>query len=224
MRNRRRLRSLSCALVLALLPVHAQNADWSALDAGTRDLLAPWGEGWASLDAASRARLLANAKRWQAMDGAARDAFQRRSTDWQALSPNERARRRSHYAAWAALAPAEQARVRVAAAQLAAMSAAQQAALRARYATQDADQQRAWLLGPGDGAWIGQARGFFAYVPEGEGEATLRMLQALSADARKQLLVLAQRLPDEQRERLRKQLLGVDPAQRENLLRQRLSQ
>ena len=224
MRSKNWFVALACALWMLLPVVRAQDADWSALGTGTRDLLAPWQDAWKTLDAGSRARLLANANRWQKMGASARDAFQRRSTDWQALPPAERARRRSRYVAWVVLAPAEQARVRAAALQFSALPIAQQTAVRVRFAAQDADQQRAWLLGPGDGGWIGQARTLFAYVPDRERNATLRMLEALSTDARVQLFALARRLPDEQREQLRRQLLIAEPAQREALLRQRMAQ
>jgi hypothetical protein len=50
------------------------------------------------------------------------------------------------------------------------------------------------------------------------------MLQALPAEARGQLFALARRLPDDQRERLRKQLLMTAPAQREAVLQQRMAQ
>jgi hypothetical protein len=232
---------LACALSLALLPVRAiasgcpafgdthapcasQDADWSVLDPDTSALLVPWRDGWDTLDAVDRARLLSNARRWQTLDATARAEFLRRSAIWQALPPTERARRRARYAAWRALPSDEQTRVRAAVTQFAALPVAQQAAWRAQFAAQDADHQRAWLLGPSTGGWIDQARTLFAYVPEGDREATVRMLQALSADVREQLFTLARRLPDDQREQLRRQLLGVDPAQRAVILRQRLSQ
>lgn len=223
-RSNHRMWSLACALLLALPAPCAENPDWSELDSGTRELLAPWRDNWATLAVADRTRLLANTKRWQAMDSAAHDAFGHRSADWQALSPAERARRRARYAAWRALPPDDQARIRAAAARFAALPAAQQATMRARFAMQDANRQLDWLSGPSTGEWIGQARALFAFVPDGERDATLRMLQALPADTRGQLFTLARRLPDDQRERLRKQLLATDPAQRAALLRQRMSQ
>jgi len=225
---RNRFRAWSCAFafatVLALPAPCAENPDWSTLDPATQELLAPWRDAWTTLATADRTRLLANAMRWQAMDASARASFMQRSTDWQALRPTERARIRARYAAWRALPPDDQARVRAAATQFTALPAAQQASMRARFAALDANRQHDWLLGPSTGAWIEQARTAFAYVPDGERDATLRMLQALPADARTQLFALARRLPDDQRERLRKQLLGTDPARRETLLLQRMSQ
>lgn len=224
MPSRCRIWPFACALLLALPAPCAENSEWSTLDSNSQELLAPWRDGWTTLEAADRGRLLANAKHWQAMDATARAAFLRRSFDWQALAPAERARRRARYAAWRALPPDEQAHVRASAAQFAALPAAQQAQLRARFATMDADQQRAWLLGPSTGSWIEQARALFPFVPEGERDATLRMLQALPTEARAQLFALARRLPGDQRDRLRKQLLGSDPAQRQALLQQKMSQ
>ena len=215
---------LLCALLFALPARCADNSEWSTLDSNTQELLAPWRDGWAALEGADRGRLLANAKRWQAMDPIARAAFLRRNSDWQALPPAERARRRARYAAWQAMRPDEQERVRAAASQFAALPAPQQALLRARFAAMDANQQSAWLLGPSTGSWIEQARALFPYVPEGERDATLRMLQSLPAVARGQLFSLARRLPGDRREQLRKQMLETDPAKRETLLRERMSQ
>ena len=211
---------LACLLWLVQVPLHADNSDWSTLDTGTRALLATWSGSWNTLDMASRTQLLANAKRWQAMDANARNAFLQRSLAWQALPPLERARRRARYAAWHGLAPDIQSQLRVAAARFAALPTAQQTDLRARFTALDGDQQQAWLLGPSMGGWIGQARSLFAYVPEDEREATLRMLESLSPDARSALFARAAKLPNAQREQLREKLLDVDPAQREVLLQQ----
>lgn len=224
MRNRLWKWTLLCALLPALPGVCADTTDWSSLDSGTQALLAPWSDAWSTLDTANRARIVANARHWRAMDAKAHDTFEQRSAAWQALPPNARERRRERYAAWLALPPDEQARVRSAAANFAVLPAGQQAALRARFAMQAAIQQTDWLLGPSTGSWIEQARTAFAFVPDGERDATMRMLQALPLDARAQLFELARRLPDHQRERLRKQLLGVAPAQRADVLNQRMAQ
>ena len=218
MRLRMRLLSFACLLWLAQAPLHADNDDWSTLDAGTRSLLASWSSSWNTLDMASRMQLLANAKRWQAMDANARNAFLQRSLSWRALPPLERARRRSRYAAWRALAPDVQSQLRAASARFAALPATQQADLRARFAALDGDRQQAWLLGPSMGGWIAQARAVFAYVPADERDATLRMLETLSPDARSTLFARAGHLSGAQKERLRKQLLDADPAQREALV------
>ncbi len=224
MRNRFRQWTLVCALMLALPAVCADTTDWSSLDSETQALLAPWSDAWSTVDTANRARVLANAKRWLAMDAKAHDAFEQRSAAWQALPPAARVRQRERYAAWLALPPDEQGRVRSGAANFAALPAGQQAALRADFASQEANRQTDWLLGPSTGGWIEQARTAFAFVPYGERDATMRMLQALPVEARAQLFELARRLPDHQRELLRKQLLGVAPGQRADMLNQRMGQ
>ena len=203
---------------LALSRVHAQNADWSALDADTRALLAPFADNWPRLDAGSRSQLLAHAKRWQAMDADARAALARRNAQWLALPPTERSRLRARYAAWQTLPTDEQDQVRAAAAKFSALPAAQQAALRAQFSALDPDRQRAWMLGPSTGAWIAQAQTLFAYVPADQRDATLDMLRALSADERARLFALARMLPDARREQLRQQLVRATPAQRTALL------
>ena len=219
MRNSYWILGATLALCFALLPARAQNADGAALDAGTRELLAPFADSWTKLDAGTRAKLIANAKRWQAMDETARAAFVRRNAQWLALPPTERARLRARYTAWSILPTDEQAKVRAAAGRFAALPAAQQTALRANFAALDSDRQRAWLLGPSTGGWIEQAQQLFAYVPADERDATLEMLRALSGDQRAQLFALARPLPEPRREQLRQQLLHADPAQRAAMLR-----
>ena len=114
--------------------------------------------------------------------------------------------------------------MRAAQARFIALPTPQQGALRAKFAAQPLQWQLAWLLGPSVGDWLDQASDWFTFVPEGEREPTLRMLQALPADARSQLLELGRRLPALQRERLRKDLLLTPPAQRPTLIAQRLAQ
>lgn len=223
-------REYACAALLTgLLAIGAGSApaagtDWDTLDRPTQALLAPWHDDWSTLPASDRQRLLANASRWQAMRKADRAALAQRQAQWDALPANERANLRARYAAWQQLSADEQARVRAAAARLAALPMAQQGALRAKFAELPHERQRAWLLGPDVGAWIEQAGEWFAFVPEGEREATLRMLQALPEDARGQLLELGRRQPAPLRERLRKDLLRTPPAQRAALIAQRLAQ
>lgn len=222
--ERTAIAALSLLLALAPAPTLAASADWDGLDGGTRSLLAPWHDVWSTLPATDRQRLLANAARWQAMDKAQREALQQRQAQWDALPPSERARLRARYADWQQLPPDQQARVRDAAARFAALPTPQQGALRAKFAAQPVEWQLAWLLGPSVGSWLDRASDWFAFVPEGEREATLRMLQALPEDARTQLFELGRRLPALQRERLRKDLLLTPPGQRAALIAQRLAQ
>jgi uncharacterized protein DUF3106 len=224
MRLDRAVLSLACALCLAMPAAQATPAGWGTLDAGTQALLAPWRDDWDQLPADARERLQTNARRWQAMDANARAALLKRDAQWQMLPPTERARLRARYAAWQKLPADEQARVRAAASRLASLPAPQLGAVRANFAAQETNQRLAWLLGPSIGEWIDQASTGFAFVPDHEREATLRMLQDLPADARTQLFALARRLPPDRREQLRKDLLLTSPAQRAALVSQRLAQ
>ncbi|HEY2347206.1 MAG TPA: DUF3106 domain-containing protein [Xanthomonadaceae bacterium] len=225
MRLDRGILALACAICIAMsAAAQAAGTDWSALDAGTQSLLAPWQDDWNKLPQDERDRLLANAKRWQAMGANARTALLKRDAQWQALAPAERARLRARYAAWQQLPNEERAQVGAAAARFAALPAPQQGALRANFAAQDLGRQLAWLLGPAIGAWIDQAGAWFAFVPADEREATLRMLQDLPADARARLFTLARRLPAHRREQLRRDLMLTPPAQRAALIEQRIAQ
>ncbi|HTA65295.1 MAG TPA: DUF3106 domain-containing protein [Xanthomonadaceae bacterium] len=224
MRLDRAILLLTCALCLALPAALAAPAGWGTLDAGTQALLAPWQDDWDRLPTDQRERLLANARRWQAMDADARAALLKRDAQWQAMPPAERARLRARYAAWQALPADEQVRVRAAASRFASLPASQQGAVRTNFAAQDTGRQLAWLLGPSIGEWIDQADAWFAFVPDNERAATLRMLQDLPPDARTQLFALARRLPPDRREQLRRDLLLTAPAQRAALIDQRLAQ
>ena len=199
-------------------PMPADRADWSAVAPGLRVLLASWRRDWNALDPDIRRQLLANAGHWQALDANGRNAFLQRSAAWQRLPPLVRAQRRARYEAWHALPADAQSQVHAAAIRFAALSPEQQEALRAQFAGLDADAQHAWLLGPSTGSWIGQARTLFAYVPDDQRDASLRMLETLSPPARAVLFERAGKLPDAQREQLRRQLLDTDPAQRAAVL------
>jgi hypothetical protein len=223
--DRRFLMAVLLGALCAIGPTAmAADEGWDGIDAGTRGLLSAWKDGWITISSVERERLLANARRWQAMDPAARKDLLKRSAQWQALPAAERARQRERYAAWKALGVDEQARLRAAAARFVALPVPQQGALRASFGTLAAGQQEGWLYGTATGAWIGKANDAFAYVPDHEREATLRMLQDLAPDARDQLFVLAARLPADAREHLRRDLLLLPPRQRPDLIRQRLAQ
>jgi hypothetical protein len=215
---------LALALCAAPMAARAMANDWASLDSDTHKLLAPWQEGWITLSNPERERLLANAQRWLAMDAAQRKQMLQRASEWQALPVSERARLRARYAAWKALSIDDQLRVRAAASQFGGLTAPRQGALRANFMTQDGGQQDAWLHGPASGSWIGKAQAAFGFVPGHERDATLRMLQDLPADARDQLFALAARLPGDQRERLRRDLLLQYPRQRADMIRERASQ
>jgi hypothetical protein len=215
---------LSLSLLRQPASALAGSVGWNELDAATRSLLVPWQDGWDRISAEDRQRLLANASRWQAMSGFDRAAFLRRSAAWDALPQPERTQRRVRYSAWRALLPEDQARVRVAALRFTALPATEQQSRRMQFAALDADSQRSWLLGPTSGGWIASVLPLFAYMPDGERAPTLAMLQALPLEAHTPLLQLAQRLPEQQRETLRRDLLATAAPVRLQLLQRRLAQ
>ncbi|MBS0194026.1 MAG: DUF3106 domain-containing protein [Proteobacteria bacterium] len=210
------------ALLATTLPALGGSVDWGSLDPGTQTLLSPWQGAWNTLADDDRQRLLANAHRWQSMSAADRTALLQRQTQWDALPPAERAHLRARNAAWRQLPASEQAQISNAATRFDALPTTQQAALRARFAAQPAEWQASWLLGPSIGAWLDQAGTWFAYVPASDRDATLRMLQDLTPDARAQLFEVSRRLPSPQRERLREDLLNTPQAQRAALIARRL--
>jgi hypothetical protein len=225
-------RPLTHCAALALLLVFlshtgaatAASIEWIDLDAATHALLEPWQESWSRISVEDRQRLLANASQWQAMSEPERAAFLRRNIVWNALPPLQRAQRRERYAAWHALPPDDKVRVRAAALRFSALPAAEQQSRRAQFAALDADSQRSWLLGPTSGGWIASVLPLFAYTPDGERAPTLAMLLALPVEAHAPLLQLAQRLPEKQRESLRRDLLATAAAARLRFLQQRLAQ
>lgn len=142
--------------------------------------------------------------------------------DWTALNEAQRAQLRLRYRAWRALQGQERAELRRAQAQLAALPPAQQQALRQRFAAQDRLYRDGWRLGPALGAQYPQLQPLIGYVPAAQREALLGVLRALDAQQLRQLAVLAQRTPPQQRETLRNELLAQTPATRSAWLQRQL--
>lgn len=187
-----------------------------------RALLVPLAGAWPGLEAPIRRRLQSNAAHWLALDPAQREALAARMLAWDALAAAERAQRRGPFAAWQALSQVERERLRAVFAERAAMSPEQRQAQRDEFEALPADQRQEWWLGPEIGAGFAQLRPLFAFVPEGERTALLSLLRALSPQARADLALLARRLPANQRESLRRDLMAAPPAEREALIRARL--
>lgn len=209
------------ALLAGLLLV-APAFGFQTLAPAQRELLAPLAAAWPGLDSETRQRLQANATHWLALDATQRTALQTRMQAWDALPPAERARRRGPYAAWQALSLSERGQVRAAAARLVALSPAQRQALRDAFETLPPDRRQDWWLGPEIGAGFAQLRPLFAFVPESERPVLLELLRSLTPAARADLALLARRLPANQRESLRRELVAASGAEREALIRQRL--
>ncbi len=198
------------------------SADFPSLPQAQRALLAPLAGAWPGLEASTRQRLQANAAHWVALDAGQRQALSARMAAWDGLPAAERAQRRGAFAAWEALSPTERERLHAAADRLAAMPAEQRQALRDAFEALPPDQRQDWWLGPDIGAGFAQLRPLFAFVPEGERTALLALLRTLSPQARADLGLLARRLPANQRESLRRDLMAAPPAEREALIRVRV--
>ena len=199
----------------------AAPAAFQTLPQPQRALLAPLAAVWPGMEPATRQRLQANARQWLALAPAERDALAATMAAWDALPAAERARRRGAFAAWQSLSPGERGRVHAAAVDLAAMTPEQRRSLRDGFEGLPPDQRQDWWLGPGIGAGFAQLRPLFAFVPEGERTALLALLRSLSPEARADLALLARRLPANQRESLRRDLMAAPPADREALIRAR---
>lgn len=161
-----------------------------------------------------RARIEANGRRWDGWDEAQRREFAQRAAQWNQLDAAERGVRRERYLAWQALSADERAQSQAAAARLAALPPEQQQALRAQFDALDRSERRGWLLGPALGADYPALQPLLAQLPPEQHAAMLTALRGLTAAQRKDLAVLAQRTPPQERERLRAGLLAAPPAQR----------
>lgn len=186
-----------------------------------RALLSPLAGAWPGLEPETMTRLQANAAHWLSLTPAQREALVATMRAWDALPAADRAQRRGPFAAWQSLTADERGRVRRAAADLAALSPEQQQALRDGFEKLPADQRQDWWLGPEIGAGFAQLRPLFAFVPEDERTVLLALLRELSPEARADLAVLARRLPANQRESLRRDLVAAPAAEREALIRAR---
>ncbi|WP_296279146.1 DUF3106 domain-containing protein [Pseudoxanthomonas sp.] len=175
---------------------------------------------WAGIGASS-AQEASNAARWAATSPLAQAAWQQRRVAWDALPAREREDRRARYAAWRALDDVQRARLRAAAAEIAGLPPEHQAALRTQFSVLDAMQRRGWRLGPELGADWPRLQPLFAYVPPAEREGLLSVLRRLDAEQRDDLAALAQRLPPQDRDAFRRELLAVPEGQRRAWLRQR---
>ncbi len=197
-------------------------AAFQDLPQAQRALLAPLAAAWPGLEPATLQRLQANAAHWLSLDPAERDALAVTMRTWDSLPAAERARRRGPFAAWESLSPDERRRVRAVAASLGGLIPAQRQALRDGYEKLPADQRQDWWLGPEIGAGFAQLRPLFAFVPEDERSTLLSLLRELSPEARVDLALLARRLPANQRESLRRDLVAAPAAEREALIRARV--
>jgi hypothetical protein len=96
--------------------------------------------------------------------------------------------------------------------------------LQAEFAALPADDQNLWWMGPALGQELVPVASLFAFVPESRRPALLDAVHSLDAQSRADLAMLAPRLVEARRQQLIEDLLAAPPAQRAELIRQRLAQ
>ncbi|MGV8941179.1 MAG: DUF3106 domain-containing protein [Lysobacter sp.] len=169
-----------------------------------------------------RAQLQQRAALWSGWSEPERAAFTQRMGQWDSLSGAERATRRERYLAWRALPATERTVVAAAATRYAALPAERQQALREHFDALDSSERRGWLLGPALGADYPALQPLLAQVPAAEHAPLLAALQEMSPTQRRDLAVLVQRTPPQERELLRRELISTAAANREQWLWSRL--
>ena len=157
-----------------------------------------------------RAELQRRAGEWAGWNAAQRESFQQQLAAWDALPRTERAATRERYLAWQALPVTERARVLAAADRFRALPAAQQQELRAAFDALDGSARRGWLLGPVLGGDYPALQPLLAQVPVEEHAPLMRALRAMTPPQRRDLAVLMQRTPPQERAQLRSELAGLE--------------
>ena len=112
--------------------------------------------------------------------------------------------------------------MRAAGRQFAQLPAEQQQTLRARFDALDRSERRGWLLGPDLGADYPALQPLLAQLPAAEHAGVLAALRAMDSRQRRDLAVLVQRTPPQDRAGLRRELLATAAANRDDWLWERL--
>lgn len=157
-----------------------------------------------------RADLQRRAADWAGWSAAQRESFQQRLAAWDALPRDERAATRERYLAWQALSDSERARVLAAADRFRALPVAQQQQRRAAFDALDGSERRGWLLGPVLGGDYPALQPLLAQVPVEEHAPLMRVLRAMTPSQRRDLAVLMQRTPPQERVQVRSELAGLE--------------
>ncbi len=169
-----------------------------------------------------RAQLLERQQALAALSPAQRTALLERVAAWDALPDAERDGRREAWQAWHALPQGERTRMRAARAAYEALPPERRQDLREQFDALDANLRRGWLLGPAIGADWPRLHALLSQAPAAEHDALLSALHALSTQGRRDLAVLAQRTPPEERDALREALLAQPTPSRDAWLRRRV--
>jgi hypothetical protein len=175
------------------------------------------------LPAAQRDALAMRRAQWAAWTPEQRLAWERRRAAWLALPRAERRARRERFARWHALDPAERAQVSAATMAWGLLPLEERQALHARFAALDASTQRGWLLGPVLGADYARLQPLLAQVPAAQHAPLLAALRGMTPQERADLGLLAQRVPPQGRDELRRGLVSTSEANRAAWLQQQLA-
>lgn len=135
--------------------------------------------------------------------------------DWSTLTPAQQRELRMQYAAWRALDESERQRVRHAAAAYAALPGDRRSALQVQFRNQDRLYRDGWRLGPRLGAAWPKLQPLLGYLPDGQRGPMLALLRQLDEKQLQQLVLLSQRTPPQDRERVRAGLLATTAANRD---------
>jgi hypothetical protein len=175
------------------------------------------------LPATQRDALARRRAQWAAWTADQRMAWERRRTEWLALPRDERRARRERFARWHALDPAERAQVSAASMAWGLLPLEERRALHARFAALDLGTQRGWLLGPALGADYPRLQPLLAQVPAAQHAPLLAALRGMTPQERADLGLLAQRVPPQGRDELRRGLVSTSEANRAAWLQQQLA-
>ncbi|TKR30418.1 DUF3106 domain-containing protein [Luteimonas gilva] len=176
------------------------------------------------LPVAQRVELEQRQARWRALSPVEQAVYGQRELRWQALPEAVRRERRERWQAWRALPENERAQLRRAAADWAALPPERQRPVRAQFDALDGREKHGWLLGPTLGAEYVRLQPLLAFVEAEERARLLQTLREMNPAERADLAVLAQRVPPDAREALRRELLSTAAANRGEWLRRRLDQ
>lgn len=162
--------------------------------------------------------------RWlEALPVEQRRQLRARVEAWDAMPAAERARLREHWQAWRAMPSDRQALVRGAARRFDALPAAERKALHGEFAAMSPDARRGWLMGPVLGPEWAALAPLLMQVPVAERVPLLEVLHDLPPSQVRDLATLAQRTPPQEREALRRELIGMAPEERAAWLRSRFA-
>jgi len=199
-------------------PAEPARIEWSRLAPAEQGVLAPMQAQWSTLAPRQQQRLRDVAARWQAAPPLRRALIERRIARWAALSPAQRGDLAARYEAFSRLPPEQQQDLREAFRRFRALPPEQRAALRERYDAMSPEERSAFVAGVQAERRSGGWQRLLADVPPAERPALRAMWQSLTLDQRHALRHYARGLSVDARADLRKRLLAMTPAQRDEYI------